>query len=173
MGLDAMILVVWMLSFKLAFSLSFTFIRRLFSSSLVSANTKLLEWAAIPFCKGSSWHKDWIMVPALAGWFLTTELPGNPLIPGIRNLPSFLSNNVDFSYTVPLLIATRKPQDLHSLLFVSHLCSSTYAPVQVLISLRVNQRYTKCFLEVNKYIAKNKWDAFRKNTDSQEAHWAN
>ena len=38
MGLDAMILVFWMLSFKLAFSLSsFTFIKRLFSSSLLSA----------------------------------------------------------------------------------------------------------------------------------------
>ena len=38
MGLDAIILVVWMLSFKPAFSLSsFTFIKRLFSSSLLSA----------------------------------------------------------------------------------------------------------------------------------------
>ena len=38
MGLDAMILVFWMLSFKPTFSLSsFTFIKRLFSSSLLSA----------------------------------------------------------------------------------------------------------------------------------------
>ena len=38
MGPDAMILVFWMLSFKPAFSLSsFTFIKRLFSSSLFSA----------------------------------------------------------------------------------------------------------------------------------------
>ena len=38
MGLDAMIFVFWMLSFKPAFSLSsFTFINRLFSSSLLSA----------------------------------------------------------------------------------------------------------------------------------------
>jgi len=37
MGLDAMIFVSWMLSFKLTFSLSsFTFIKRLFSSSLLS-----------------------------------------------------------------------------------------------------------------------------------------
>ena len=37
MGLDAMILVFWMLSFKPAFSLtSFTYIKRLFSSSLLS-----------------------------------------------------------------------------------------------------------------------------------------
>ena len=37
-GLDAMILVFWMLSFKLTYSLStFTFIKRLFSSSLLSA----------------------------------------------------------------------------------------------------------------------------------------
>ena len=38
MGLDAMILVSWMLSFKPTFSLSpFTFIKRLFSSSSLSA----------------------------------------------------------------------------------------------------------------------------------------
>ena len=38
MGPDAMILVFWMLSFKLTFSLSsFTFIKRLFSSSSLSA----------------------------------------------------------------------------------------------------------------------------------------
>ena len=38
MGLDAMILVIWMLSLKRDFSLSsFTFIKRLFSSSLLSA----------------------------------------------------------------------------------------------------------------------------------------
>ena len=38
MGLDAMIFVFWMLSFKPTFSLSsFTFIKRLFSSSLLSA----------------------------------------------------------------------------------------------------------------------------------------
>ena len=37
-GLDAMIFIFWMLSFKSAFSVSsFTFIRRLFSSSLLSA----------------------------------------------------------------------------------------------------------------------------------------
>ena len=37
MGLDAMILVFFILSFKLAFLLSFAFIKRLFSSSLLSA----------------------------------------------------------------------------------------------------------------------------------------
>ena len=36
-GLDAMIFVFWMLSFKPAFSLSFTLVRMLFSSSLLSA----------------------------------------------------------------------------------------------------------------------------------------
>ena len=42
MGPDAMILVFWMLSFKLAFSLSsFIFIKRFFSSSLLSALRKI------------------------------------------------------------------------------------------------------------------------------------
>ena len=36
MGPDAMIFIFWMLSFKPAFSLSFTFMKRLFSSSLFS-----------------------------------------------------------------------------------------------------------------------------------------
>ena len=43
MGPDAMILVFWMLSFKPTFSLScFTFIKRLFSSSLLSAVSVVL-----------------------------------------------------------------------------------------------------------------------------------
>ena len=64
MGPDAMILVVWMLSFKPTFSLSsFTFIRRLFSSSLSairvvsSAYLKLLillPEILIPACASSS-----------------------------------------------------------------------------------------------------------------------
>ena len=38
MGMDAMILVIWMLSFKPVFSVfSFTFIKKLFSSSLLTA----------------------------------------------------------------------------------------------------------------------------------------
>ena len=58
MGLDAMILVFWMLSFKPTFSLSsFTFIKRLFSSSslyfvppLGSSNCFLLA-ASLPLCQ--------------------------------------------------------------------------------------------------------------------------
>ena len=65
MGLDAMILVFWMLSFKPTFSLSsFTFIKRLFSSSslsairvVLSAYLKLLIFllaVLIPACASSS-----------------------------------------------------------------------------------------------------------------------
>ena len=64
MGLDAMILVFWMLSFKPTFSLSsFTFIKRLFSSSLCatrvvsSAYLRLLIFLLsilIPDCASSS-----------------------------------------------------------------------------------------------------------------------
>ena len=47
MGLDAMIFVFWMLSFKPTFSLcSFTFIKRLFSSSLISA-TRVVSSACL------------------------------------------------------------------------------------------------------------------------------
>ena len=68
-GLDAMILVFWMLSFKPTFSLSyFTFIKRLFSSSLFSGirvvsseylrNSLLIFlWAIlIPACASASQH---------------------------------------------------------------------------------------------------------------------
>ena len=65
MGPDAMILVFWMLSFKPTFSLSsFTFIKRLFSSSLLSAirvvsSAHLRLWVfllavLIPACASSS-----------------------------------------------------------------------------------------------------------------------
>ena len=48
MGVDAMVLVFWMLSFKPNFSLSsFTFMKRLFSSSLLSA---VLREIQLEFC---------------------------------------------------------------------------------------------------------------------------
>ena len=57
-GPDVMILVFWMLSFKPTFSLSsFTFIKRLFSSSLLSAYLRLLIFllaTLIPACGSSS-----------------------------------------------------------------------------------------------------------------------
>ena len=49
MGLDAMIFIFWMLSFKPSFSLSsFTFIKRLFSSSLLSA-IRVVSYAYMRF----------------------------------------------------------------------------------------------------------------------------
>ena len=70
MELDAMILVFWMLSFKRAFSLSsFTFIKKLFSSSLLSAITVVsssylrllifLQVILIPLCASSTQHFTW------------------------------------------------------------------------------------------------------------------
>ena len=70
MGPDTMILVIWMLSFKPTFSLSsFTFIRRLFSSSLsaitvvLSAYLRLLIFLLeilIPACDSS--HPAFLMM---------------------------------------------------------------------------------------------------------------
>ena len=64
MGPDAMILVFWMLSFKPAFSLSsFTFTKKLFSSSLLSALEILafswhpLPTTHIPLVKGVRWSR--------------------------------------------------------------------------------------------------------------------
>ena len=60
MGPDAMILVFWMLSFKPTFSLSsFTFIKRLFSSSSLSAIRFPALWAdALP--SEPPWKFEWI-----------------------------------------------------------------------------------------------------------------
>ena len=71
MGLDAMILVFWILSFKPTFSLSsFTFIKRLFSSSLISAiRVKLFVYlrlliflltVLIPACTSSTIVRKWL-----------------------------------------------------------------------------------------------------------------
>ena len=72
MGPDAMILVFWMLSFKPIFSLSFTFIERLFSSSSLSAVRVLssaylrllifLPAVLIPVCASSSQHFSWCIL---------------------------------------------------------------------------------------------------------------
>ena len=57
MGLDAMILVFWMLSFKPAFSLSsFTFIKRLLSSFLLSA-IRIVHW-----------RREWQTTSAFLTW---------------------------------------------------------------------------------------------------------
>ena len=69
-GTDAMILVFWMLSFKPTFSLSsFTFIKRLFSSSSLSGIRVVssaylsflifLQAILIPACASSTQHFSW------------------------------------------------------------------------------------------------------------------
>ena len=66
MGLDAMILVFWMLSFKPAFSVSsFTFIKRLFSSSLYA--TRVVS---------SAYLRLLILLPAILipAWFIQSSI---------------------------------------------------------------------------------------------------
>ena len=75
-GLDAMILAFWMLSFKPAFSLSFTFIKRLFSPSLLFAIRVLsssclrllifLRAMLIPACAIDNWYNTFITSLCLA-----------------------------------------------------------------------------------------------------------
>ena len=78
MGADAMIFIFRILCFKPAFSLSsFIFIKRLFSSSLLSAirvvsSTYLrLYWVAIPFSRGSSHTRGQTQVSCITGGFFT------------------------------------------------------------------------------------------------------
>ena len=37
---------------------------------------KILEWVAMPSCRGSSWSRAWTCIFCLAGEFFTTEPPG-------------------------------------------------------------------------------------------------
>ena len=88
MGLDVMIIVFWTLSFNPTFSLSsFTFLKRLFSGSSLSAisvvssaylrlliflleiSWRILEWVSIPFFSGSSLPKDSTWISHIAGRF--------------------------------------------------------------------------------------------------------
>ena len=45
------------------------------------SQTRILEWVAISFCRGSSWPRDWTHVSCLGGGFFTTESPGKILPP--------------------------------------------------------------------------------------------
>ena len=69
MGLDAVILVFWMLSFKPTFSLSsFTFTKRLFSSSLLSA-TRVVSSAYLRLLIFSPSNLDyslWFIQPSIS-----------------------------------------------------------------------------------------------------------
>ena len=93
MGPDPMILVFWMLSFKPAFSLSpFTFIKGLFSFSLLSANRAVLSaylrllvlwWfdagrPGVLRFMGSQWLSDWTELNWLAAQILQACVAFNP-----------------------------------------------------------------------------------------------
>ena len=39
----------------------------------------ILEWVAISFSRGSSWHRDRTHISCLAGWLFTMEPPGKPM----------------------------------------------------------------------------------------------
>ena len=41
------------------------------SSVLGILQTRILEWIAIPFSRGSSWPRDWTLVSRIVGWFFT------------------------------------------------------------------------------------------------------
>ena len=55
--------------------------KRVFSNTTVQKYqffSRIPEWAAISFCRGSSQHRDTICVSCVAGRFFTTEQPGKP-----------------------------------------------------------------------------------------------
>ena len=111
MGLDAMILVFWMLSFDPTFSVSsFTLIKRLFSSSLLSAVRVVSEYLKllifllailIPACDSSSpWHNLHI---GLSRWLSNKEsacsagVSGDKFSPWVRKNRGGHGNPLQFS----------------------------------------------------------------------------
>ena len=100
---DAMILVFWKLSFKSTFSLSFTFIKRLFSSSSLSA----IKGSVICICAAAAAAKSLQLCPTLCDP-RDGSPPGSP-IPGILQartlewLAIFFSNAWKWKVKVKLL----------------------------------------------------------------------
>ena len=91
MGLDAMILVFWMLSFKPTFSLSpLTFIKRLFSSSLSAIRVALQSCFQLvfPLAKHFSWCSLHTGFPCGSDGKVSACNVGDPsLIPGLGRSP--------------------------------------------------------------------------------------
>ena len=50
----------------------------------ISMDSRMLEWVATSFSRGSSWPRDWIWVSCSAGEFFTTGPPGKPHRSGAR-----------------------------------------------------------------------------------------
>ena len=42
------------------------------------SQARILEWVAIPFCRGSSWPRSWTHVSCIAGGFFTAKPRGKP-----------------------------------------------------------------------------------------------
>ena len=55
---------------------------------------RLLEWASIPFSRGSFWPRDWTLVSCIGRWILTNEPLGKP----IRIHSSTLINTNNHTY---------------------------------------------------------------------------
>ena len=56
------------------------------SSAYLISQTRILEWVAIPFSRGSSCPRDQTWVSWMAGRFFTTELQGSSESKGMGNL---------------------------------------------------------------------------------------
>ena len=108
MGPDAMIFVFWMLSFKPTFSLSsFTFIKRLFSSSSLSA-IRVLSSAC--FCQSQGWFPL-----GLSGWSSLLSKGLSRVLPSThKSKPSIL---LALSHRPQWFWSTRKKKICHGFHF--------------------------------------------------------
>ena len=123
MGLDARILVFWMLSFKPAFSLSyFTFIERLFSSSLSAIRVVSLAYLRL-------------LIFLLQSWFQLVLLSYVSLILGASRDPKRVEIKLCLPYNIYIYLPNRATQDLDNI-GPSHVpvvtCSSEERPLHYL-----------------------------------------
>ena len=82
---------------------------------------RILEWVAVPFCRGSSWPRDWTGVsyksPILAGRFFILVPPGKPLLYFISPL-TFPTPYLILNSDIP---SPRHKSDLHAAPLCLHL----------------------------------------------------
>ena len=106
--------------------------------------TRILEWVAIPFYRGSSWPRDWTQLSCVAGRLFTVwttrEGNGNPL------QYSCLENPMDSGAWWPTVHRVAKESDRSQQITNNHIYLSLLSSVSSLYLLFLSVRHPSCFL---------------------------
>ena len=106
--------------------------------------TRILEWVAIPFSRGSSWPRDWTQLSCVAGRLFTVWTTrkgnGNPL------LYSCLEKPMDRGAWWATVHGVTKESNTSQQINNNHIYLSLLSSVSSLYPLFLNVRYLSCFL---------------------------